>query len=65
MKQDIVCGMDVGDDTKFTTLHGGRKMFFCSHDCQQKFIKDPDHFVKAGKAETAGEAAQKKGSKAA
>ena len=52
MKKDLVCGMDVKDDTKFTTLHGGRKMFFCSHDCQQKFIQKPEQFMKG---ETRGE----------
>ena len=42
MKKDIVCGMDVKEDTPYTTLHGGKKMFFCSRDCQQKFIKAPN-----------------------
>jgi len=46
MKKDIVCGMDVKDDTEHTTLHGGKKMFFCSHDCQKKFIKEPDQYLK-------------------
>lgn len=65
MKKDTVCGMDVGDDTKFTTLHGGRKMYFCSHDCQTKFIKNPDEFMKAAMPDTARETAEKKGGKAA
>ena len=46
MKKDIVCGMDVKEDTKYTTLHGVRKLYFCSHDCQQKFIHGPDKFMK-------------------
>jgi len=46
MKKDIVCGMDVKDDSKFTTLHGVKKMFFCSHECQQKFIHAPDAYLK-------------------
>ena len=65
MKKDAVCGMDVGEDTKFTTLHGGRKMFFCSHDCQTKFIKNPDEFIKAQTPESARESAGKKSGKAA
>ncbi len=65
MKQDAVCGMDVGEDTKFTTLHGGRKMFFCSHDCQSKFIKNPDQFMKHSTTETTKETAEKKGRAAA
>ena len=46
MKKDIVCGMDVKDDTKFTTLHGGRKLFFCSNDCRNNFLHEPDKFIK-------------------
>lgn len=65
MKQDMVCGMDVGEDTRFTTLHGGRKMYFCSHDCQSKFIKNPDQFIKARTPDTARETAEKKGREAA
>ncbi len=57
MKKDIVCGMDVKDDTEFTTLHGGKKMYFCSHECQQKFIHEPDKYLKAE--------AEKQGKKAA
>lgn len=45
MKKDMVCGMEVKDNTEHTTLHGGRKMYFCSHDCQQKFIHEPDKYV--------------------
>lgn len=56
MKTDPVCGMEVKDDTEYSTLHGVRKMFFCSHECQQKFIRNPDQYLK-------GE--EKKGSKKA
>ena len=63
MKKDIVCGMDVKEDVPFTTLHGGKKMFFCSHDCQQKFIKAPAQYLAAMKPETSGK--EKGGIKAA
>ena len=56
MKKDIVCGMDVKDDTEYTTLHGGKKMYFCSHDCQQKFIHEADKYLKA-EAEKGGKKA--------
>jgi len=29
MKKDIVCGMDVRDDTRYTTLHGVVSRSFC------------------------------------
>lgn len=54
MKKDIVCGMDVKEDTPYTTLHGGRKMFFCSRDCQQKFIKQPDLYEEKSQTEEKG-----------
>ena len=56
MKKDIVCGMDVKDDTEYTTLHGGKKMYFCSHDCQQKFIHEADKYLKT-EAEKGGKKA--------
>ena len=57
MKKDIVCGMDVKEDTDFTTLHGGRKVYFCSHDCQQKFIHEPDKYLVKTEPEKGGEKA--------
>jgi len=62
MKKDVVCGMDVKDDTKYTTLHGGRKLFFCSNGCRNEFLHKPDKYGTAGTGETA---AAKGGQKAA
>jgi P-type Cu+ transporter len=45
MKTDPVCGMDVKEDAQYNTLHGGTKMYFCSRDCQQKFIKNPNQYL--------------------
>ncbi|HEY3347990.1 MAG TPA: YHS domain-containing protein [Nitrospirota bacterium] len=55
MKKDIVCGMDVSETTDFTTLHGGKKMYFCSKECQQNFLKNPEEYI--AKAEKGGKAA--------
>ncbi len=49
MKTDPVCGMDVKEDSQYNTLHGGKKMYFCSRDCQQKFIKNPDQYIAKSK----------------
>ena len=38
MKTDPVCGMDVKEDTQYDTLHGGRKMYFCSQ-CRRSSSK--------------------------
>jgi len=45
MKKDIVCNMDVKDDTKYTTLHAGQKLYFCSNECRQDFIRQPEKYV--------------------
>ncbi len=47
MKKDIVCGMDVKENTEYTTLHGVRKYYFCSSECRNKFIHEPDKYLKA------------------
>ena len=57
MKKDVVCGMDVKEDSKYTTLHGVRKMYFCGHDCQQKFIHEPDKYIKEEQLKQKGKAA--------
>lgn len=57
MKKDIVCGVEVKDDTKHTTLHGGWKMYFCSHECQQKFIHEPDKYIRQESEKKTGKAA--------
>ena len=49
MKTDPVFGMDVKEDSQYNTLHGVKKMYFCSRDCQQKFIKNPDQYTTKGK----------------
>ena len=62
MKTDPVCGMDVKEDTNYDTLHGGRKMYFCSRDCQQTFIKNPGQYL-TGQSKQEG--TEKGGKKAA
>ncbi len=41
MLKDIVCGMEVSQDTKFQTIHEGKHYYFCSKSCEQKFEKEP------------------------
>jgi len=47
MKKDLVCGMEVSEKTDYTTLHGVRKMYFCSSECRSKFIHEPEKYLKA------------------
>jgi Cu+-exporting ATPase len=45
MKKDPVCGMDVSGKTGYTTLHGGRKLYFCSSECRNDFLHNPDKYM--------------------
>jgi YHS domain-containing protein len=44
---DPVCKMNVGEaDAKFTSVHDGRKFFFCSAACKQQFERNPQRYAK-------------------
>ena len=38
---DPVCGMTVDEATALRTERDGKTYFFCSEDCQQKFLATP------------------------
>ncbi|MDE1869102.1 MAG: YHS domain-containing protein [Candidatus Micrarchaeota archaeon] len=44
--EDIVCGMDVSEDSKFKSVYNGKVYHFCSAQCKQKFDKEPGRYVK-------------------
>src|SRR3989338_10077405 len=40
MPKDPICGMEVDEkNSKFSTAENNKKYYFCSKDCQNKFIK--------------------------
>jgi copper chaperone NosL len=49
--KDPICGMEVGkkraEAQGMTAEHQGRKYYFCSHQCKQQFLKDPERFLKS------------------
>jgi len=45
--KDIVCGMPVSKDTRFTTVRDGKTFLFCQQDCKDQFDKDPGLFLDA------------------
>jgi len=45
MNKDIVCGMDVSDDTAFHLGYKGQNYYFCSSSCQQKFSDHPESYL--------------------
>ncbi len=44
--KDVVCGMDVGKDTKFKSEYAGKKYYFCSAECKERFDTLPAKYVK-------------------
>ncbi len=42
---DPVCGMSVTTDTEFHTEHAGHIHYFCSANCQEKFVADPGKYL--------------------
>lgn len=49
--KDVVCGMNVEEDSKFSSEHDGKKYHFCSKDCKAKFDKNPEEYAKGGKGD--------------
>ncbi|HFD79026.1 MAG TPA: heavy metal translocating P-type ATPase [Gammaproteobacteria bacterium] len=48
MSTDPVCGMDVvAEEAAASTEYGGRRWYFCSSGCQQKFLANPQQYAGA------------------
>ncbi len=51
MAIDPVCGMEVDEqDAEFQASHAGKKFYFCSEECQNKFEKNPGEYSAASAA---------------
>jgi YHS domain-containing protein len=50
MATDLVCGMEV-DEKKAAAAHEykGKTYYFCAVGCKDKFVKNPERFVKEEK----------------
>ncbi len=44
--KDPVCGMEVGESSKFKSSYKGKRYAFCSANCKQNFDKKPDGYAK-------------------
>lgn len=43
---DPVCGMTLAqEDAVATTEHQGRTYYFCSEDCKETFLEEPDDYA--------------------
>ncbi|MDA3921968.1 MAG: heavy metal translocating P-type ATPase [Salinisphaera sp.] len=48
--KDPVCGMAVDANRSSSHEHAGRTYYFCSQRCHERFVNDPEHFLRPGKA---------------
>ena len=47
MAKDLVCNMDVDEETaKYKTTHMGKTYYFCAPGCLKAFEADPDKYMK-------------------
>jgi len=47
MPTDPICKMNVSEtDARYTSMHEGKKFFFCSAACKQQFDKNPSKYSK-------------------
>jgi P-type Cu+ transporter len=47
MVKDPVCGMQVDEkQAKASAQHQERTFFFCSTECRQQFLQEPDRYAR-------------------
>ncbi len=52
MAKDLVCGMEVKEEEAAGfSLYKGKKYYFCSKNCKEKFDENPDEYIKSEKRE--------------
>lgn len=48
MPKDVVCGSEVGEDTKWRVEYRGKTYFFCCEHCMRRFLADPEMYLAGG-----------------
>lgn len=52
MIHDPVCGMEIRDISKTETVeHKNQKYYLCSTMCKNKFLADPENYIKQNNSE--------------
>lgn len=46
MALDLVCKMQIADDSRFFSEYGNDTFFFCSPECKRKFDDHPDTYIR-------------------
>ena len=52
--KDLVCGMDVSEDSEFTSKHHHETYYFCSEHCKTKFDTSPNTYLHPKEKSTVG-----------
>ncbi len=52
VQKDVVCGRDVDSEVILTTpvtrwIHEGRRYYFCSLQCRNQFVANPESYLNA------------------
>lgn len=52
MAKDLVCGMEVKEEEAAgSSLYKGKKYYFCSKNCKEKFDENPEEYIKSEERE--------------
>jgi len=43
--KDVVCGMEISDDSAYRYQHAGKMFYFCSQHCLDEFKKNPEQYL--------------------
>ncbi|MCL5117233.1 MAG: YHS domain-containing protein [Candidatus Marsarchaeota archaeon] len=44
-QKDVVCGMDVDENSKFKSNHNKQNYYFCSESCKKEFDRNPKKYA--------------------
>lgn len=42
---DLVCGMELEEESEFIVVYKGKEYHFCSQHCKEHFEADPEKYV--------------------
>ncbi|MCL5102407.1 MAG: YHS domain-containing protein [Candidatus Marsarchaeota archaeon] len=45
MEKDVVCGMEVDGKNAESFEYKGKKYYFCSRACKEKFLRGPENYL--------------------
>jgi Cu+-exporting ATPase len=52
MAKDLVCGMEIKEEeAAASSLYEGKKYYFCTKGCKQKFDENPEEYIKSEESE--------------